>query len=637
MSTSLPSKTIFAVDVPEVTNFVANFRYNFFTPDEQVRENSGIPNKLLGKSTGETDTDTIQFFEIRVPRHIIFTWSNPHIKDSGNSVTQSDMIKRATRPAASRRTIIADNYKKIVTEDHFSAFNYIAVNFHDGEIQDKVYNFVSGSYLQHAISNPKDGHISPHKAAASLQSSIPNSIKPDFVHRAMAQPAASFGASFYNNKVNGISGQEETRSAAVSSYYKKLHDVYVNAQINSKFFHDITARNIQDPHSPFALNMHSLHKITKKLSSSAKQRIGQAISEAEFKTVVPYVNLRVNKTSHHQQRTPAEIVGYVIDKYEILPGGVYKQLPPIIIENSEGSLAIDSSVKYGQQYCYDIRTIALFNLPAIDADTGDVATIEVLISSKPSTKQYVKIVDNTAPPVPTDINFTWDYERDKLLIHWTFPPNKQRDIKRFQVFRRKNIDNPFELLKEYDFDDSAVRSPQRERPDNRVVERVTSPVTFYIDDDFVKSSKYIYTVCCIDAHGLTSCYGAQYELSFDIFKNQLEKRLISHSGAPKPYPNLYLPGSGFVDVVRVGGPSSKKMSVYFTPQYYQLEDDKNRSHRILATNQTNGYYKLNFINVDNQKSDSLTIRIDDRVRVAQSKISFPKFRFNVPKMVNNDL
>lgn len=361
MSTSLPSKTIFAVDVPEVTNFAANFRYNFFTPDEQVKENSGIPSKLFAKSTGETDTDTIQFFEMRIPRHIIFTWSNPKISDSGNSVTQSDMIKRATRPAASRRTIITDNYKKIVTEDHFSAFNYIAVNFHDGEIQDKVFNFVSGSYLQHALSSPKGSHVSHHKAAAALQGSIPNSIKPDFVQRALAQPKAAYGASFYSNK----SGQDESKPAGVNSYYKKLHDVYVNAQINAKFFHDITARNIQDPHSPYSLNMHSLHRMSKKVSTSAKQRIGQAISEAEFKTVVPYVNLRVNKTSHHQQRTPAEIVGYVIDKYEILPGGVYKQLQPIIIENAEGSLAIDSSVKYGQQYCCPYFTLeSIARLPS---------------------------------------------------------------------------------------------------------------------------------------------------------------------------------------------------------------------------------------------------------------------------------
>lgn len=260
MSTSLPSKTIFAVDVPEVTNFAANFRYNFFTPDEQVKENSGIPSKLFAKSTGETDTDTIQFFEMRIPRHIIFTWSNPKISDSGNSVTQSDMIKRATRPAASRRTIITDNYKKIVTEDHFSAFNYIAVNFHDGEIQDKVFNFVSGSYLQHALSSPKGSHVSHHKAAAALQGSIPNSIKPDFVQRALAQPKAAYGASFYSNK----SGQDESKPAGVNSYYKKLHDVYVNAQINAKFFHDITARNIQDPHSPYSLNMHSLHRMSKK-------------------------------------------------------------------------------------------------------------------------------------------------------------------------------------------------------------------------------------------------------------------------------------------------------------------------------------------------------------------------------------
>jgi hypothetical protein len=267
-------------------------------------------------------------------------------------------------------------------------------------------------------------------------------------------------------------------------------------------------------------------------------------------------------------------------------------------------------------------------LPAVDYDESYVGTVQVLVSSKPSFKQYIKIQDETAPPPPADINFTWNYEIDKLLVHWTFPPNSQRDIKKFQVFRRQNVSAPFELLKEYDFDDSSVAAVSKEFPDRRAIERLRSPVTFYIDDEFTKDSKYIYTVCSIDAHGYTSNYGAQFELSFDRFKNQLSKRLVSHSGAPKPYPNLYLEGEGFVNAATVGGPHSKRMTLYFVPQFYLLEDEHQRAHRVLATNQSGGLYKFHFMNVDNQKSEVITVKIDDKLRAGQKKISFPSFRFN---------
>jgi len=614
MSTSLPSKTVFAVDVPEVKNFTVSFRYNFFTPDEKVNENSAIPIKFLARSSGETDSQTIQFFESRVPRHVIFNWGKPRISDVGNAISQSDVNKMAH--PRSRQTIISDNYSKIISEDHFSALTFVSVNFHDGDMEEKVYSMVAGSCLQRSLGDGNDGIVNPVTAKnISLES---ESIDPSQVSRAMSSQNAAYGASYYDTRFNKPSSQAEGRTPTFNTYYDHLKDVYVNVQINSKFFHDITKRSINDPHSPFSKNLKELVKSSKKISLAANQRLGQGIHENEFKSIVPYIDVKVSKVAHHEERKPAEIVGYIIDKFEITGENGIKQLPSIIIENPEGSLALDSSVKYGQRYCYAIRTIAKFYLPAIDSDTGDVATIQVLISSKP-VKQYVTIVDNTAPPVPTDINFTWDYEVDKLLIHWTFPPNHQRDIKRFQVFRRATINDSFELIKEYDFDDSAIRAIPLERPNPSVVKRVRSPVTFYIDDDFKKNSKYIYTICSIDAHGLTSNYGAQFELTFDIFKNQLSKSLVSHSGAPKQYPNLYLPGAGFVDVIRVGGEFSKKATLYFTPEYYQLEDDNNKATRILTTNKTKGYYKFNFINTDNQQASSLTINIDDQVNVGTIK------------------
>jgi hypothetical protein len=325
------------------------------------------------------------------------------------------------------------------------------------------------------------------------------------------------------------------------------------------------------------------------------------------------------------QRTGVKIVGYVIDKYEICDNGTMKRLDPLIVENALATSAIDVRVKYDTRYSYSIRTIALMTLPAIDSESGEIATIKILVSSRPSGKVDVNVVDETAPPPASDINFTWNYETKRLMIHWTFPPNSQRDVKKFQVFRRSSINHPFELLKEYDFDDSIVRARQRETADTRLVEYLNpeSPCTFYVDDDFDKDAKFIYTVCCVDAHGLSSNYGAQYELGFDSVKNKLTKRLVSHSGAPKPYPNLYLEGSGFVDSAHVHGVHSKRMKLYFSPQYYRIEDDHGRTISPFVTKQMNGKYKIQFINVDNQRMDTVTVTINDQTTPPASSLQFP--------------
>ena len=547
MSISLPSKEVYVADVPEVTGFNVTFRYNFFVPDEQVSDTGGIPVTILEKRADDFDVNSVRYLETKVPRFIVFNWNKTHLSTPGDAIIESDARSRAMRSHV-HRTLIADNYDKIVSEDDFASFNYIGVTFHDGEIEDKLFTLVSGRYQQLTFAEPKEPHTSLSKAATRLNSLLPESIAPDFTLRALTNPKLAYGA---RHEAGGVT--------LGNARFDELRSSFVNAQVNAKLFYDVTSRNINSPQSPYTTELQTLSKYAKKLSASLKSRMGSTITEGEFKTTIPFIGLRVDKTAYRSPRVNAEIVGYVIDKYEVLSDGTTKQLQPIIVDNADTNTTVDIRIRYNQKYCYAIRTIALFHLPAIDIEADDVGMIQVLISSKPSAKCYVTVQDDHAPPPPADINFTWNYESDRLLIHWAFPPNTQRDIKKFQVFRRKDIQSPYELLKEYDFDDSAIHAIPTEDPEPRLIEYLTSPVTFYTDDDFTKDSRYMYTVCAIDAHGMTSCYGTQFELTFDRFKNALVKRLVSHSGAPKPYPNIYIEGEGFVNVARVQGEYTKKM------------------------------------------------------------------------------
>jgi len=660
MSVSLPSREIYAVDVPEIQRFEGTFNYNFFTPDESVSETGGVPVKVLQRQADEIDAAFIQYSVTRAPRSVTFSWKLPKLVDPGNQVTDLQQRNNVFKTNAQNGSLIADNIDKVVTEDQFATDNYVAVNFHDAEIDDKIHYFVSGSYALHTLEQSTDTNVSHYKAAQQLSALTPKHIKPHFLFKALTMPSRAHGSRFFNDNGQRI----------FDSYFQRLKNVAVNAQINSKLFHDITNRTIRDPHSPFTTDLSNMHKYTKKLQHQVVQRSSVSVSEDDFKTFVPFIDIKVRTTAFQADQQGPEIVGYIIDKTEITVDGSSKSLSPIIIDNPNVNLTADFQIKYNARYMYAIRTVAQFTIPGIDDDTGDVAMLKILVSSKPSNQVFINTIETTAPPAPTDLNFTWNYERvnpatqehdqltglplpgtgvpGSLLVHWTFPPNSQRDIKKFQVFRRRDVDHPFELIKMYDFDDSLVKFENGENPDPTLVEHLTSPCSFFYDDDFQVglhnfhedqqtqrgsherspfSSTFIYAIAAIDAHGYTSNFSAQYEVWFDPFKNQLQKRLISHTGAPKPYPNLYLEADTFVDTIRVSGPNSKQLKLYFNPEYYYLYDDEERNQRVIATKQTGGSYKLQFINTDSQKSATATITINDQIRLAARVMSFPEVRF----------
>lgn len=624
MSISQPSKVIYAVEIPETENFKAEFSYNFFVPDESLNDTGGVPTSALMKPADAVDASFIQYSRSRVPRAVNFSWSIPRMSDQGNNVTDVQIRNNSFKTTNSQNgSLISDNIDRITTEDHFSSNDFVAASFHDGEIDDKVFYLVSGSFVSHTLDQVTDPNVGHQKAAMRLQAITPKHIKPHFLFRAMGNNARSSGTRFFSKQ----------GSRVVSDYFAKLKAVVTNVQVNGKLFHDITNRSISDPNSPFAADMQSMHKFTKKLKNTVQHSTTSAVSESDYKTFIPFIDVKVRRTAFHHDQRGAEIVGFIIDKSEKLADGSLKNFPPIIVESGHSNSTADYRIKYNSTYVYSVRTIAQFSMPAIDDDTGEIAMLKVLLSSKPSNKFYVTTTEMAAPPAPNDIDFRWNYETDKLVITWTFPPNSQRDIKKFQVFRRDDVDNPFELLKQYNFDDSVLPFPDNEDPDPLLVENIRSPYNTYVDDEFSKdnnhnlSHSFIYTLASIDAHGLTSGYCAQFAVWFNRFKNRIEKKLISHTGAPKAYPNLYLEAECFTNTIRVNGSAAANMKLYFNPEFYYLIDDQERFVNVISTKQSQGSYKINVINLDNQLSQAITIRIDDRIRASSKQMAFPSVRF----------
>jgi hypothetical protein len=109
-------------------------------------------------------------------------------------------------------------------------------------------------------------------------------------------------------------------------------------------------------------------------------------------------------------------------------------------------------------------------------------------------------------------------------------------------------------------------------------------------------------------------------VSFDRYKNRIVKKVISPEGAPKAYPNFYLTagselGIGDVNLTSdsIKDSGHKKCTIFFDPEYLSIVDGDDEDLRLLSfsDNDDEGRYKFQMINIDRQKSQVVSIDIDD--------------------------
>lgn len=651
MSVSLPSKEVTVVDVPEIREFEAKFVYNFHVIDELVSDDaSNVPRSILSKPAEFFDSDYIDFVKTRLPRHVRFDFSPVFMQDPRKELSDEERRELTANRRVHTGDLIRRFYSKIIGEQEFSSDTFKVVNFSDQGIDTKIKDFVSGSLsntlasadltVLRADQTPTDYQkvlkakktkqqqefLTLGQKVKSFNRLTPQSVGFDFISRAMNQPAQD--NVFFEEPGSG------DKLAKRGTNLEGLKRVSLKSQINTKVFDTIVKSALYNPTHTISGEMTNLHSISEPQQKNARAHSHQ-VSQTDYMTIIDPIDVCSSPTSTVVE-AKKRIIGYVIDKWELTPAGDLDPMEPIILENQFISTTIDYKVRYGGTYAYQVRTIAEYTMPAITQEDNQLVVVKLLICSKPTRKIFVKCVEQVAPPFPTDLDFIWNYETNKLTVTWTFPPNSQRDIKKFQVFRRGSIKEPYQLLKMYDFDDTIRGNPpislDPEAVPEVLVERMRNPKLTYEDPDFTKSSKFMYAICAMDAHGFTSNYSVQMEVSFDRFANRLVKKLISLSNSPKPYPNMNLARDTFADAMY--HENGTRMKVYFTPEYLGLYDDAKRNIPILSTNQKGAEYRITVINIDNQKQQSVDIQIDDRRKF--TKVKDEKFKKRGLKSVPAD-
>jgi hypothetical protein len=553
MTELYPSNPIILFDVPEVEKCSAQFQYNFFTQDESLTPGTQVNG--------------------RAPRQINISFEPISISaKSDSTTTRQNLVHVITgKPLSSD-----SNVSNVIDEIDVSGEGFSAYSTNTFETFREISSLVSGSLLMREIDA-----ASPADKAKSINTLTPSHVSGDVLMNAVSQPDSR----------------------------KLLTNVY--SQFNNKFFENMLEASTNDP---FTINSikNSNELINARLAQASARLNNSSViaSSADYARTMRYIDtVVVGDNADSDVSSNTSVVGYIIDKRVFDDTGAIIKEQKLVLNSQSTNAYADADVIYGMRYEYTIKTVLLLRINAIDSDLGRRALTTILIASRPSKILYINAVDDKQPEAPIDFNIRWDFEASKPVLGWNFPIDRRRSIKRFQILRRKSIHESFELIRQFSFDDSTVEFEQLENVSDYKNIELTTPLMTYVDHTF--SNSMIYSICAIDAHGLTSDYSTQIEIEFDGSKNKLLKKIISPAGAPKSYPNFLVTeeSPAFIDVLKDSG--HKKMRLFFDPEYLTVTDDNNIDINTISTNKTAGNYKFQFINIDSQANEVVDVFIND--------------------------
>lgn len=591
---SLPSLSVIDVNVPEVSELVCEFKYNYYTVDERT---TVFDKKLPAE---------------KVPRYVFVKWQPARL--SGNDAVAGSGV--VNTPGAIQR-----NVDKIISETEYANPDYLSHTFSDISAIEQASADME-SYSRITNSAAESVSAMGQEQVAELVSAADVDDLP-FVER---MPSFQKTFSKLSNLPKSSLGLQiispEKKATDDAEFLKSVIDsTSLNVKINKKVTIDIFRNSIVAEKNA---NLQSLKQVYADAKKFVKNR---------NKTLIDPVSIRKDAYTN-ADRSSFKIVGYIVQRYEITPGGLEKE-STFYVDGGAQCTLFDQTVLYGKTYFYSIKTVLSLKILAYAYDEETPVLAELYIASRPVTSA-VECFEYVPPPEPEFMSFIFDYTKRNMLMLWEAPTNSQQDIKQYQVFRRKSIKEPFELIAQYCFDKSDPGPGGQRYTTGEVVDGNSTTVPpeyayllhysdvpvlvhrdedFVVDEEFHESSEYIYAVCSVDAHGMVSNYSTQYHVTFDPFKNRVVSRVISDPGAPKPYPNMKLRLDAFKDALRISGEGTRRLSLSFSPEYFKLSGKYDEVFDVVETKRPTRpdepYYLLQMINVDNQKYATVKIVVDD--------------------------
>ena len=309
---SLKSKEARFIFVPEVQDVTTTFTYNFFERDE--RENISDRYRTIRNAKKLTRNQIDNF-----PRFVTIKFT-PH------------QIPHNEKYISIRR------YKKrLIDEDNINNKNFIGFQFQDKDVEKSFYrssmaifNETWGEYVEN----------SPIAKLAIMNQEEENDdafLSEIFTNIEIAQPRGSRAA------------RSDIDSVMMTPKFNDVRDLSLGSYFSSENVGFIASDMKNDATTPFA------DEFLEKFSDSKPAIVHPSDSDEDQHIVV----IKQRKLEENEKVAPKSwIVGYVIEKYEVLKNGMAKKMDPIIIQGMNQSLVIDRNVRYGGMYRYQVRTVS---------------------------------------------------------------------------------------------------------------------------------------------------------------------------------------------------------------------------------------------------------------------------------------
>ena len=606
MTKSYPSNRVVILDAPgEIPLPTAEFVYNFFLPDEYKNENplGSTPNKLQNDLKTYTNTSQRQQLKRKiqrfVPRYNNLSWK---------------AIAIGNRPDWIGTISITDNLNKVIDEETLSSDFFTSIMFKDNGADGKI-NYAISKAINTILTqlNVNTTNMSQMDMIRLLNSATSENIDGTFLTEA-----------FMNLEKNGVKYTgNNTKENIVNSIIDELRNVKTKAFFNNKRIATLLKSSVQQPENIFGDETYAslgMARIVQENTIAA--RPNSVIDSVDYQLNLPnYISYNRN-IPNGTYKINYQVIGYIIEKKEYPVDGQPITKDPIVIDNPNVSECVDYNVKYGAQYGYTVKSVFLLELPTYNITDNSIefGTSKYMVASQRSPEVYIQCKEYMPPPPPADFQIIWDYQRDLPMLTWNIPVNSQRDVKYFQIFKRRGINEPYQLLKMYDFNDSQTPLTIADMSENFVDQNLVEnlrfangtalPKKYYYDEEFKREDTAIYAVACIDAHGYSSNYSVQFKITFDKFANKIITESISKEGAPKAYPNFFIQKDAFVDSIRTSG--TKKMTVYFNPEYLKVTSKGSPPTDLqLLKTDINSKYVFQMINIDLETEQTIDIRLVD--------------------------
>jgi len=656
---SIPSKLLTVADLPEVTinDNKTKFIYNRFEPDEgvsrtdlssvnsRVRRNNNAQSDFVSLASAEQSgrldsryTSPARYinidFSFNAPTGTSFATLGSNINNfpltaggSGNNphilISKIDEIIGKIDPS------------QVLVEGGLYSFYYSGTELVDTALDETFYTFLAHSlYFNDIIndntnvSNSLKSTLDRHVSQLQDQNEVPAIDESLFREIKVMMSQKGFNVRSKTEKM--------LDSVKTMSHNLAFHNV---------FFDSIVKASSDMRVSVYEDEVRAYSQYTPQIYSNVVNNLeANSVDESEFATQIGstyiYDYLADDLDLPHVHMTPANLkpgvvhIGYMIQKTEII-GSRTRVMSPIL-RGLNTTKFIDTNVAYGATYVYKIRSLFLVEYDCL-TESQQVVRASFVIGSQGSDK-IIPCLENVAPKPPQSVRFKYDHKSKGLNISWEFPPNPQGDIKGFQVFRRKSINQPFTMIMEYDFDNSVVKIPRKEIASRTSYKKLIDNnglnyvLTNFIDESFNKKSEFIYAIGCFDAHGLVSNFSAQFKVKYNNKKRKVDISLVSRQKAPRPYPNMFLEEDVMQDAIKVSG--KNRMTTYFNPEYYKifsyLDPDNPTNLKLINTTTENIVtHKIHFVNTDLQKGQLLDIVVKDN--------STPSGDFGLPYLEKNNL